>query len=302
MKVKKINIYDKTPSDSVSNAYKTSDLSLEAPCVHMINGCRNTGKGYLMSKILAQAKRDNVYDKIYMITPSFQSNKAYFGKYVDEEDVFPPSRDAIDRVVEAVEQDRDEFEKYLEDMEVYQHLLEIIHTLDDEELLRLYEEGLISISGKPERPVWKYKVVRPPQSALILDDCITSDAMLKSTNKHTITSIGVYNRHLASLKKPHSDRSSCGLSLYFMVQSYSCQNGTPRLLREQLTHLTTFKNKQPKQYDKMREEACNIVEPEEFDIAYQYATKDKYGNLTITFNPRRPELTYRKNLNELIIF
>ena len=39
-----------------------------------------------------------------------------------------------------------------------------------------------------------------------------------------------------------------------------------------------------------------------FDQAYQYATCEPYGNLTIDFNPKDEKLKYRKNLNELIYF
>jgi hypothetical protein len=41
---------------------------------------------------------------------------------------------------------------------------------------------------------------------------------------------------------------------------------------------------------------------EKFRKAYQKATDEKYGNLTIDFNPKCPEKTFRKNLNECIIF
>ena len=303
MKTKKINIYTKEPPQSVSNDYPVSENALGGCVVHMINGSRGSGKSYLMSKILAQAKKEHQYDRIYLITPSALSNEAYFGKYIDPDDIIEPSKDAIDIVVGLVENDRDEWEQYIENMKIYKKLIEEISTYDEDVILGLYEEGYVDIKGRPEKPVWKYKTIRPPQSALVLDDCLSSDAMLKSNKKHTVCSIGTYNRHLAGLQEPHSGRSSCGLSLYFLVQSYSTnQGGIPRMLREQLTHLTTFKVKQPKQYDKIREEAMNVVDGDKFDEAYEHATKDKYGNLTITFVPKKPELMFRKNLNELIMF
>ena len=39
-----------------------------------------------------------------------------------------------------------------------------------------------------------------------------------------------------------------------------------------------------------------------FDEAYEYATRDKYGNLTVDFRPKCNTLTFRKNLNEIIKF
>lgn len=36
--------------------------------------------------------------------------------------------------------------------------------------------------------------------------------------------------------------------------------------------------------------------------AYEYATREKHGNLTVDFRPKCPTLTFRKNLNEAILF
>ena len=79
-------------------------------------------------------------------------------------------------------------------------------------------------------------------------------------------------------------------------------NGISRVLRENLSILTLFKNKQQKQIDAIKEELANVVDLDKFDRAYEYATRQKYGNLTIDFKPKCETMTFRRNLNELIIF
>ena len=79
-------------------------------------------------------------------------------------------------------------------------------------------------------------------------------------------------------------------------------NGISRVLRENLSLLTLFKNKQKKQLDAIREELANVVDVELFDRAYETATAEKYGNLTVDFNPKETKYTFRKNLNELLVF
>ena len=79
-------------------------------------------------------------------------------------------------------------------------------------------------------------------------------------------------------------------------------NGISRVLRENVSLLTLFKNKQQKQMDAIKEELANVVDIETFNKAYEYATNEKYGNLTIDFNPKDNKYRFRKNLNELIIF
>jgi hypothetical protein len=78
--------------------------------------------------------------------------------------------------------------------------------------------------------------------------------------------------------------------------------GISRILRENLSLLTLFLNKQEKQLQAIKEELANVVDEELFDQAYKYATKEKYGSLTTDFKPKCPTLTFRKNLNEIIKF
>ena len=70
---------------------KEFDMVKIAPdSVVVMIGKRNTGKSFLTSKILFQAKKEKTFDRIYIITPSFNSNVAYFGKFIKREDVFDP--------------------------------------------------------------------------------------------------------------------------------------------------------------------------------------------------------------------
>ena len=52
----------------------------------------------------------------------------------------------------------------------------------------------------------------------------------------------------------------------------------------------------------IKEELGSVVDESLFDTAYAYATAEKYGSLTIDFNPKTPCKTFRKNLNEAIVF
>ena len=71
---------------------------------------------------------------------------------------------------------------------------------------------------------------------------------------------------------------------------------------ENLSLFTLFKNKQPKQLEAIKEEIGSVVDMDKFEKAYEHATAERYGNLTIDFKPKCDTLTFRKNLNEAIIF
>ena len=299
MKTEKLNIYNTTVDNPVSNEYPTPKTSFRQPALGLIVGVRNTGKSYLTSKILAQAKKDKTFNRIYIVTPSFLSNKAYFGEYINEEDVYEPTKDGINNVIEQVEMDRDLFEEYLMKKELYKQFSKDIKSRKPmiDESLELYNE--CGFLDNPEKPEWKYGKEEPPKSLLILDDCLCSTAILQSSG---LTRCATLNRHLAPLKEPHSGRSACGLAVIILSQTYRAQSGFSRILRENLSLLTLFKNKQDKQIDCIKEELGNVIDIDLFDEAYEYATRDKYGNLTIDFRPKCNTLTFRKNLNEIIKF
>ena len=301
---KKINLYgkDTEPSQGVSNEYKTSHYAIRQPCLMYVSAVRNSGKSFAVSKLVAQAQKEKTFDRIYMITPTFLSNKSYFGKMIDEEDVFEPTKDSIQKVIDMVEEERDEFEDYLRKAKLYKEFIQILKSkreFSDGEIMKFEELGFLD--DEFDRPKWKYgdKNVRPPQSLLILDDILSSPAILQSSG---LTRIATLNRHIAPLAEPHSGRSACGLGVILISQTYSMPQGVSRTLRENLTHLLIFRNKQEKQMGKIREELGSAVDEDKFMTAYNMATKEKYGNLLIDFNPRCGSMTFRKNLNELLIF
>ena len=299
---KKINLYgkDTEPTQGVSNEYKTSHYAIRQPCLMYVSAVRSSGKSFCVSKMVSQAQKEKTFDRIYMITPTFQSNKSYFGKMIYEDDVFEPTKDSIQKVIEKVDEERDEFEDYLRKEKLYKEFIQILKSkreFSDGEIMKFEELGFLD--DEFDKPKWKYDNVRPPQSLLILDDVLSSPALLQSSG---ITRIGSLNRHISPLQEPHSGRSACGLAVILISQTYTMPQGVSRTLRENITHLLIFKNKQEKQMSKIREELGSAVDEDKFMTAYNMATKEKYGNLLVDFNPRCPTMTFRKNLNELLIF
>ena len=66
MKTKIIKKFDKAPPKAFNNEYPTSHYQFKNPMLMMVCGVRNSGKGYLTSKIVRDANAENLYDVIYM--------------------------------------------------------------------------------------------------------------------------------------------------------------------------------------------------------------------------------------------
>ena len=314
MKVKKISEYSKTPRESISNQYTTKKHSFQEPGIKLIIGTRGTGKSYTAAKIMLEAQKEKLFDVTYFITPTFDSNKAHWSQFnISEDNVFYPSRDSIGLVLKQIEQDRDEFENYLVEMELYNRFKRetqnknTIAKMENENLMEYINMGYVTTDGHLNdrfiKPEWKYKEIsgkiRPPTSLLIMDDVLGSTALSQS---EAFTKLCIMNRHIAPLSEPYGDRQALGCSVMMLSQCYSTRQGIPKSCRENATDLIMFKNKQKDAMKKIKDELAGAIDEDEFEQAYLYATQGKHDNLTISFNPSCPTKRFRKNLNEYIIF
>ena len=106
------------------------------------------------------------------------------------------------------------------------------------------------------------------------------------------------------LQKPHSGRSACGLAVIILSQSYRIAGGMglSRGIRENLSLMTVFLNRQPKIMEVLKEEIGSSVDEDKFQAAYDYAVSEKYGSLLVDMKAFCECLTFRKGLSKAIIF
>ena len=293
------------PSKGVSNAYDTKEHAIKQPMLCIVSGTRNSGKSFLISKMIKEASKNNTFDEVFIITPSMLSNISYFGPFVPDENVYKPTAGCIERVLARVDELRDEWEEFLQEMEEWNEFMRIIKgedTFTDEMLFRFHDYGYLE--GIPPRPVWKYKAERPPQPCLILDDCLGSRVLLESSGLATCSTL---NRHIAPISPEYvqqpDGRTALGMAVIVATQSYCSRNGIPRLMRENCTTLILVgAMKHEAQLKKVAEELSGNIDGDEFIQAHSYATKKRYGSLAIEFFPDCATRTFRHNLGSYLVF
>ena len=288
------------PKQSVSNNYDTKADDLVHPLLLLNIGVRNTGKSYLTSTMVNQFMADGIYNSVYVICPTWVSNKCYYEKYVPEENVFMPFKGSILAVEERVIEECDEWEFFLNGLIEYEKSKNLdVNNLDDFQLFHLYENGLLDDNCEIQRPVWKYPVERPPQSLVIMDDILGSKAI-----GNELTRLSTLSRHVAPIGVEHKlngGRTACGLSVIINSQVYKMVGGLGSALRQNITALVLFENKSPKALKSVVEELCSCVAEEDFARAYDLAIQEKYDSLLLDFFPKDEKFRFRKNLNELLI-
>ena len=298
MKIKTVkNIFSQSPKSKFDNNWPTSHYMFNHPQLHLITAPRGTGKTHLMSKIVLSGIKEKLYDRIFLISPTAQSNlKQLQDLNIDEADIYPPDVYAIQNVISEVEAERDEYQMYLDEMKIYQNIINNNNndfTDEDFEII----DGMM-IEDKLTAPKYKRANPRRPQCIVILDDVLSTPVMSQGSSFNRLMTI---NRHIA----PMRDGGACGLGLIILTQTYSTTSGhgLSRGLRENLTELTIFQNKQEKQLDKMISEFGGAISEDQFREAYDVAIREDYDNLTISFGRLDcPTLRFRRNLNQFIIF
>ena len=135
-----------------------------------------------------------------------------------------------------VENDRDKWEQYNDEMDIYKKWLKktktihAIQTITDEEIEEFATAGFLDMEGNIiegiAKPRWKYDTIRKPQSLLVLDDVMGSPCMNHSSG---LTKLATLNRHCAPLNG--EEGGSLGLSLIMQVQSYRSVAGISRQVR-----------------------------------------------------------------------
>lgn len=290
----KISKMDIKPPKKKAFTIETDSDFIKLHTLCLASGKRGGGKSVAIANLVKQAKDKNYYDKVYLITPTYHSNKEIWDiADIQEEDVFEPTIDILKHIIELVEAEKQEWDNFVEKKKLMAKFNKDIKTkkvehIDEDDLIYYYENGLLQNDNNVEIPKWKYRKEEPPKLAVILDDTMGTDLMKP---RGGLTNFCIKHRHIGK---------GLGISVFMLVQSYCSREGVARPIRENTTHLLLFKCKDENQIKKIHTEIGSDVDLEKFDYMFRYATEDPYCFLFVDFSPKDPSKTFRKCFNEYL--
>lgn len=253
----------------------------------ILNGRRNAGKTTAITNYLNILKQNKLIDEIYVTTPTYDSNKKNWEALgIPRENVFEPTKDAVERIKKLIEQQSNDWDEYQEKKKKWDKIVNSdvpFHLLPP-----LYQQFIAEMGG--QEPQWKYEQERPPVLFWVLDDCLGWDIYKPSAG-------------LTKFIQSHRHHYKIGISVAMLTQTYACSSGNAgvaRPIRENCTLLCLWKVKDQNQLKKIHEEIGNDVSLEKFDQMLEYATSKPYGFMTIDFCPKKPEYAFRANFNEYL--
>ena len=163
-----------------------------------------------------------------------------------------------------------------------------LNNVNSFKLLQYYNLGFLEPDKDP--PVWKYPIEQPPRIAVIIDDCLGTDLMSKSTAG--LLNFCIKHRHIAG---------GLGCSIFMLVQAYKAQGGINKAVRNNTTLLIQFKINDENQIKAIKEECDLPVTDEEWSDMCSYAHSKEFNPLIIDFAPKCETKRFRSGWDEYIV-
>ena len=275
----------------------TIETDPDFPKLHTLciaSGKRGGGKSVAVANFVKKAKDKGYYDLCILITPTYNSNKSIWDiADIQPEDVYEPTMDVLKTVIARVEADKQEWEDFLKQKELYKKYKKDIsekpfNKICNYDLLDYTEAGFMNPNFCKAK--WKYKIEQAPRVSLVVDDSLGTDLMAR--RNAGLTNLCIRHRHIAD---------GLGISIFLLVQSYCAQGGVARAIRENCTALMLFKISDDKQIAKVREEADLPITEEEWFKMCDYAHSQPFNFLMCDFSPKCEKKRFRSGFDTFLV-
>ena len=296
MRCKRIKNFEIKPPKK--NAF-VIDTPTDIPKLHtlmILSGKRGGGKSVAITNYVEKLLELNLMDRVLLVSPTYPSNKEIYAplKLNEEEDIIEPSRHTIRDILKKLDEEAAKWDEYHLKMSLYKKFKKEmegdtpISQLNPEVMMMYHKHNFFH-----QEPKWEYgDPIVPPRVFCIIDDMMGTPLMLPSSG---LVNMIIKHRHLGKC----DTGGVLGISIAMLVQSYACQNGLNRAIRENTCQLCLFKNTDEKQIKKIVEEMGDVDE-EKFRAMFSYATDEPFGFLFVDFSAKTPEQKFRKNFNEYL--
>ena len=270
----------------------TIETEPDFPKLHTLtiaSGKRGGGKSVAIANFIKSCKDKGYYDRVWLITPTYYSNKAIWDiADISEDDTYEPTATVLKDITSFVDAERAEWDLFLQQKELYKKfqrdIRKPINRIDSDTLM-MYQD-LDFFEGPPQ---WKYNHEVPPRLGLVIDDCLGTP--LLSRPSAGLVNMCIKHRHLGR---------GLGISIFMLVQSYCAQGGINRAIRENCTMLLLFKVNQDAQIKKLYEECDLKMSESEFVGMCNNVHSLDYNFLLMDFSPKDTSMQFRSGFDEII--
>jgi hypothetical protein len=273
--------------------------------IQLVLGKRQSGKSVFITNYLRMLKQADKADRILVISPTILSNKALLESLgIEDQDCFDPDDpEVIPKIVEVIDEERDEYEAHLNKLVLYKQYQKLINS--KKPITEFDEYMLCELSdanGDILPPQSKYG--HRPCLHLFVDDCQSSRVF----RDKKFLNLAIRHRHMGGMMhnpKLHKEmQGAIGISLYIAIQNLKAQGGScPKAIRNNATQLVIVgKVKDKKELDDIYSSVAGEIDVEPFMKGYEYATAEPHNSFVIDLHPKKTHPSrFRKNMNEFLM-
>lgn len=263
--------------NSKTKPYAPPDL-FELHTLAAFIGARGSGKTNACVLLAKQYYDSRSFNRIFIISPTFESNPVFSVLPILDEDVYKDglqAQQALMNILDKIKHDVNDYERSQQYVKVYKK-----HQRGEN--LSVDEDALLSVmQHEPPEPLEK------PSPLIIIDDMSHSNIYSTST-RNPFINLCLRHRHVHGV----------GVTLFMLVQTF--RSGIPRGLRQNVQLWFIWKTQDRQQMDAMYDEFASLVTKPQFDSLYDYATHNPHDFLTVDLNGP-PEGRFRKNFDEILV-
>lgn len=269
----------------------------QLPVLIAAYGCRGSGKSTAIASMLRKYKEANAAHRIFLICPTYKSNRFLWEGLVDPDDVFEEgNQKSLDEVVSRTESEANEWRLYCENRVIWEEYRQQTDdyiagrrdSVDEDVLSAALQAGVADLETWPE---YKWPGCQHPSMIMVVDDCQSSSIFNASTrHKNNLSNLCIKHRHIGT-------REYGGLSVIMALQSYKSQTGVlSRAIRSNCTAMMLWGIRSDQLLKGIYEELAREIPEDVFYAAYDHCVQDKHDCCFLEFSPMR----IRRNLDEIL--
>lgn len=243
-------------------------------------GSCNSGKTNWIYNLVHYYMLHGSFTRIMLLSPTADNNKADFLN-IQESDQYKGKR-VLEQGIECV---REIEEKVKEEAELYEAYEEYKAAWDAwiNGIESIYQQNMLE---KNQYAPPKY--MKRPSICLIMDD-LSHTKIFSTSRENSFINMLLRHRHIYGI----------GLSIFMAVQNFN--TGVPKILRQNIKQFFLWKTHDSTQLKSIYEQVAQGCNEEEFYTAFEEATSEKHGFLTVDLNSNTDSV-FRKNFDEELSF
>jgi len=244
-------------------------------------GSRGSGKTHAMVNLALKYLKEGSLNRVFIICPTFGSNRIYDVLKPHPEDVFQDLHTTdtdIQKILDATKQDADHYHQFKIYLEAYKRWSRNKGPLSHEQHVLL------------ENNMYRKPVYIPRPSPLLIVDDMSHTSIYAGSRHNPFINLCLRHRHL---------NDGLGMTIFMAAQTF--KTGIPKPLRQNIQQYFIWPTKDLTQLESIYDEIANLVDPQQFVEMYERATLQKHTFLTIDNNSKHPHLQFRKNFDTLLI-